>query len=153
MKKYGQGLFLSPKNTEEGDVITFLDAGVEGDYEGKGNSTFEVDLSGAIKKITLNPTSVQNLSEAWGWESSNWIGKHAVISFTEKPIQGDLVKYIVLNPYVGKADDVTPTPTSAPVASSVSVEDSDIPVIETAEEDMANKPKKKDKVNPQNIPF
>lgn len=127
MKKYGSGLFLNPKNTEEGDVIIFTEEGVEGDYEGKANVTFDVELDEDIKKITLNPTSVQNLSEVWGWDSKNWISKSAEITFVEKPIQGKLQKYIVL------------VPVKDNVGGNSDIDKSDIPVFEGEEEE----PKKK----------
>lgn len=136
LKKYGQGLFLSPKNTEEGDIITFTEEGLEGDYEGKSNVTFEVELDGDVKKITLNPTSVQNLAEAWGWESSDWIGKSAKITFVEKPIQEELVKYIVLVP----ASEVELK--DAEIGAE-EVDDSDIPVLEDEEKEIKPRVKKK----------
>ena len=136
MKKYGAGLFLSPKNTREGDIITFNGEYYEGDFDGKPNVTFEVELDGDMKKITINPTSVQNLAEVWGWDCDDWIGKSAKVTFVEKPIQDQLTKYIVLEP----------VETAKTNASAESTKDEDIPVIETEEKDMVNKPDPKKKV-------
>ena len=91
----------------EGDLLKILDEGqwVEKtqyknqDGTAKKACEFEVELSsGVTKTISMNGVSRTNLMEAWGNDTSKWIGKLAVAHIKDTFVGGKDVKMIILAP-------------------------------------------------------
>lgn len=57
-----------------------VSSGMMPDIEGNPKFTLMVDLDGAIKKYKPNKTSLREFQKAWGYESTNWLGKSLLLS-------------------------------------------------------------------------
>lgn len=53
----------------------------------------EVEFGDAKKYISLNNTSVKNISDAWGTESKDWIGKELVADKMKMPNQKFMIEW------------------------------------------------------------
>ncbi len=79
--------YLKPENAKDGDIITFLDAGIitektfkkEGRDETKPCLEITVKFKGETKTYSPNGTSVKLLSAAWGTATEKWVGKTATL--------------------------------------------------------------------------
>lgn len=83
-------------NVKNGDRIKFLNAG---EQDKDGNWVFEVEVVSTLKrkKFSLNKKNFKSISDAYGTNSDNWVGKEmqVVVIQTENP-KGDLVDAIRL---------------------------------------------------------
>ncbi len=80
--------FIKAENCKDGDVLTFLDAGVivdktfkkDGRDETKPVLEITVKFKGETKTYSPNGTTVKLLSGAWGTATEKWIGKSATVT-------------------------------------------------------------------------
>jgi hypothetical protein len=80
--------FIKAENAKDGDVITFLDAGIiidktfkkDGRDETKPVLEISVKFKGETKTYSPNGTTVKLLTAAWGSATEKWVGKSAVIT-------------------------------------------------------------------------
>ena len=78
--------FLKPENVQDGDTITFVDAGViversfKEDEPKKPVLEITVKFKDEDKTYSPNKTTVKLLSAAWGTGTEGWVGKKAVLS-------------------------------------------------------------------------
>lgn len=97
--------YIKTKELKTGDMIKFKEAGaiVEKDFEdGKGlKKLFQVNVSlngGDPKEMTLNATSRGVLADAWGYETEEWIGREAKVTFMKGLVFGKPGEILVLQP-------------------------------------------------------
>lgn len=130
-------------NILNGDVITFLDAGQmdeEGAYGPKMVFKVKVPRDVEEKNLSLNQNSINNLVEAYGEETDDWVGKQAK-AYVVKQMVGKEMKNVGY--FVGRGfalDDnfklvrTTTGPAAVvpkkPKATMASASDDDIPVID-----------------------
>ncbi len=81
-------------NIKDEDLITFIDEGKweTADFGGKKKERFNITVkipSGEEKIATLNNTSLQAIVEAYGDESSEWVGKEAKINVLSQMVSGE----------------------------------------------------------------
>lgn len=84
--------YVTPyEDVKDGDTITIADEGEfrEGEYGTK--LLVKVALpSGAQKKLSLNPTSVNTLIEAFGAETKDWVGKQVRVQVSRMTVRDAL---------------------------------------------------------------
>ena len=91
------------KNIKNGDIVKLLD---EGKYETKeiGGERkkllkFDMELADGSGKIyTMNKTTQQNLIEAWGQDSKEWIGKELKAWVKQQMSFGKEIDVLILTP-------------------------------------------------------
>jgi len=94
------GTFLKVEDVKQGDVITIKSEGekVESKFKDEDGAikyqyNFKVEINGTEKVLSFNKSSLKNLGDAYGYESSGWIGKQALINIGMMPTGK---KFIVL---------------------------------------------------------
>ena len=99
--------YLKPEHVNDGDTITFVDAGIvvekewktDGEPEIKKALEITVRFRGEDKTYSPNGTTIKLLSAAWGVDSEGWIDKQASLLV----VPGNNGKdYIVAKPLVEK---------------------------------------------------
>jgi len=111
------------EDIKHGDIVTVLNEGeqFEGDYGTQ--DVFSIKTTrGEEKNITLNKTSLNNMIDAYGEDSSGWVGKEAKIWLIMSNIQGKMKQVLYVSHPKAEIDPMTG-------AFSV-ISDSDIPIIE-----------------------
>jgi hypothetical protein len=100
LEKILSGKFLKAAEVKQGDTITFLDAGVEKELNGKMLVNFTVDYSGDEKIYSPNKTSLSALADAWGMDTTEYVGKKAKILLIKvrNPSNGEICDSITLAP-------------------------------------------------------
>lgn len=97
-KKISVGQFAKKdEDYKNGDIVTIVNEGKK--IEGKfgEQDVFMVKLvSGNEKNITFNQTTINNLVEAFGQDSKNWVGKEVKIWLIIQNVQGKRVKVTYL---------------------------------------------------------
>lgn len=97
--------FATPEeDLNDGDTITFVDAGnVEmSEKYGREQLIIRVKLKdGNEKKLSVNKTSAQSLSEKYGDDTDQWVGKQAVAEITKQNVGGK-VKFVVYLKPIGE---------------------------------------------------
>lgn len=107
--------FIKAENTKNHDLIKFLNEGeikvstkfTYPELTSKGTKHpkagqfreemhFEIEFSGKTWNMRLNSNSYKNLSEKWGVDTKEWIGKKA--SITLMPMMNGDGKWMMLNP-------------------------------------------------------
>ena len=75
---------------KDGDSIRILDAGqtTEGEYGER--QTFRIETSNGEKNMSFNQTSLNNLIDAYGDETEEWIGKNAQVFVVKQMVSGTL---------------------------------------------------------------
>ena len=103
MKMEFKSSYISAKEVEKGAVIEILDPGKEQEskftYENgdpKTDYIFRVMYKGEEKNLRMNTTSRRAMCEAFGFETTDWVGKKAKIQLIPTP-KGDN-KMIALDP-------------------------------------------------------
>ncbi len=87
------GTYLKVEDVKQGDLIKIKSEGdkVESKYKDEDgdvryNYNFDVELAdGTTKVLSINKTSLKNLGDKWGYESSEWIGKLARVNIGTMP--------------------------------------------------------------------
>ena len=81
--------FVTPhEDVQTGDLITIADEGelVDGEYGTK--LVMRVTLSGGTqKKLSLNPTSVNKLIDAFGPDTKAWVGKEVKVQVVQMTVR------------------------------------------------------------------
>lgn len=80
----------------DGDIVTILDGGqvVTGDY---GDShVFKINTRNGEKNLTFNQTSINNLVDEFGDETSTWAGKQVKCWMIRQSISGQLKNVVYL---------------------------------------------------------
>lgn len=109
--------YLKAENVKDGDVITFVDAGVivektfKKDEPPKPALEITVKFRGENKTYSPNGTTVKLLNAAWGTATEKWVGKSATLHVLPSNSGKDM---IIAKPKDGKA---------APEESQVQPED------------------------------
>lgn len=90
-------------DVKNGDHIIFINAGelVSKDFNGKPSTVLEIGVElpdGSIKTYTPNATTWKGLSEVWGSNTEDWIGKKAKVNFVNAMVQGKMKEVIVCVP-------------------------------------------------------
>ena len=91
--------YLNAGNVEDGDVITFQDEGSMRETKYGNKLNIQVDHKEKSKIVTVNNKSQQMLSEAYGGDTVNWVGKTAKIKIREMYIGGEDKKVMFLEPF------------------------------------------------------
>ena len=111
MKMSRGGSYLKAKDAKDEQIIMFLDAGRKEQSDKfkypDGNpmimDIFKVEYKGEQKEFKLNKASRVAMIDAFGDESTNWIGKKAKIFVMPTPNGND--KMMVLKPIVDKQSE------------------------------------------------
>jgi hypothetical protein len=86
------------KDFEEGDVITFASEGemVPGEFGEK--LTFKIKTKGSDEKknLSLNQTSVNYLIDAYGDDTTSWIGKQVKVWVVDQNVSGKIRAVVYL---------------------------------------------------------
>ena len=101
--------FLKTADVNNGDVVKFLDEGawtLSQKYtypDGNPQKQFQmsVEVNGEKKTMNINKTNRTNLSEAWGSDTANWVGKTASIEKVKALVSGKMLDVIVLTAVKG----------------------------------------------------
>ncbi|NQS88388.1 hypothetical protein HQ584_01150 [Patescibacteria group bacterium] len=112
--------FIKKSDLSKGDKITFTDEGafVEKDFstDRDGSQMKTVFIINILlnddtqpREWTLNATTRNALSEAWGSETKEWIRKVAIVDFIKMMSFGKMTEVICLTP----TDDVAAEPAIA----------------------------------------
>lgn len=115
------------EDVEDEDIITIKDAGKVIDGEYGERKVFTVETKNGDKLLSFNQTSINNLIDAWGNETKDWVGKEAKVWMNRESIGGQM-RYVV---YLTAPDWVIDETTGGFKPSDGS--DDDIPVVEDRE--------------------
>jgi len=85
------------QDLKDGDLITILDEGkeVEGKF-GKRN-VFSIKTTNGIKNLTFNQTTINNLIDAFGTETKQWVGKIVKVWIIKQNVGGVLRNVVYLS--------------------------------------------------------
>ena len=119
--------YLKPEHAKDGDVITFLDAGViidktfkkDGRDEVKPCLEITVRFKGETKTYSPNGTTVKLLAGAWGTASEKWVGKSAVITILPANNGKDMI--------IAKPKDGKGAPAAESQTESAGADTEDVP--------------------------
>ena len=110
--------FLKADHVKDGDLIKFVDAGVidEREFKQKDGSKkvrtileMNVELRGGdVKVYSPNSTTIKQLSEAWGTNTENWVGKIGRIKIIEQLSFGEMTKVLVVIPNKSNKEPLAP---------------------------------------------
>lgn len=96
-KKVSVGQFAKKgEDFRDGDVVTLANEGRQVEGKFGTQDVFLVKFSTGEKNFTLNQTSINNMIDAYGDDSKNWIGKEAKINLILQNVQGKMVKVAYL---------------------------------------------------------
>jgi hypothetical protein len=133
-KRVSVGQFLKKgEDFKDGDIIEIANEGkqIEGNFGTQ--DVFSIKLKdGKEGNVNFNTTSMNNMIDAFGEDSKNWIGKKAKVWAILSNVQGKMIKvYYFAHPDAELNDEGTfYLPSSQPVKK---IKDEDIPVIEEDE--------------------
>jgi hypothetical protein len=97
-KKIAIGNWAKPgQDLRDGDLIEILDEGkeVENPKFGKRN-VFSIATKNGIKSLTFNQTTINNLIDAFGAETKQWVGKTVKVWIIKQNVGGLLRNVIYL---------------------------------------------------------
>jgi hypothetical protein len=119
------------EDIRDGEVITINDAGtvISGEYGER--TAFKIETRNGEKVLSFNQSSVNNLIEAYGEDSDQWIGKAAKAWIIKTMVSGKLRNVVYLaHPDWTMLDDGTFVPPKS-AATQVEIDASE----EAADED------------------
>jgi len=122
------------------DIITIKNEGqiISGDY-GERN-VFKIETKNGEKLLTFNQTSMNNLIDAYGDETKNWIGKEVKVWIVKASVGGKLKDVIYLTaPDWQMGEDGFYPPENKDINTG------DVPVVEEGEST--------NEINVEDIPF
>jgi len=112
---------------KDGDIITILDEGKKINGEFGTQDIFLVKLvNGEEKNLSFNKTSINNMIDAFGEESKNWIGKDVKVWSIRQNVQGKIIPVY----YVSHPDAILTNDGEFVLENGREIVDSDIPIIE-----------------------
>ena len=94
---------MSVENSEDGDIITFIDSGLYADMQDKSGKIKQVinfKVSNGRYELIYTPgnTALKALMKAWGRETDKWVGRKFQVKIVESISFGKPVKMIYPNP-------------------------------------------------------
>jgi|SRR3990167_5680649 len=102
--------FIKKGDLRKGDILTFVNGGSieEVDFsrtkDGSGIKTvFQITVTlpdGKDKILTINKTSQNVISEEFGVETENWVGKEVKVDYIQQLCFGKLTDVLVLKPII-----------------------------------------------------
>ena len=141
------------EDIKDGDLVTILDEGqmVTGDYGDR--MVFKIETRNGPKNLSFNQKSMNNLIDFLGDDTVAWIGKKVKIWMVRALVSGKFqqVVYLASSSWIMSDDgsfhapNGSVTPQNAP--SSTEVADSDIPVVNSSDDE------DEQTVDLKNIPF
>ena len=98
--------YLKADDVKTGDVIKINNEGVwmestkykYDDGSPRKNFTIEVIYAGEPRSLTLNSTNRSNLTNSWGNDTKEWVGKTASIELIKVSVAGKLMNSMLLHP-------------------------------------------------------
>ena len=95
--------FASATDLKTGDVLTFKTPGQLKTAEETpfGREVFQIEVempNGEQKILTVNRTSIRNLSKVYGDETEKWVDEQAVVNILQQNVRGDIKDVVYLNP-------------------------------------------------------
>lgn len=106
VKLTGSKNWIKSSDIKTGDILTILN---EGEWQESSKFTYDdgnpvkqfvvrVEFGGEEKDLTMNKVSRTNLSEAWGDETSEWVGKKVVAEKVKVMVGGEVKDTVILSP-------------------------------------------------------
>ncbi len=116
------------EDIKDSDIVVMLDAGttITGDYGDR--QVFKIKTRNGEKLLSFNQTSINNLIDAYGEETENWVGKNVKVWIVKASVGGKLKDVV----YLSAPDWVMTEDGFAPPANKT-IDDSDIPIIEESD--------------------
>jgi len=142
-KRVSLGAFAKKgEEIKDGDIITIANEGKQIEGQFGSQDIFLIKLvDGQERNFSLNSTSMNNMIDAFGEDSKNWIGKQVKVWAILSNVQGKMIKVYYVSHLDAEIMDSgefrIPGKTTAK-----EVKDEDIPVIQEGED-----------VNIEDIPF
>lgn len=99
IKSYLKGDYLSSEMVSDGDFAEIMSEGklVDGNFGKQLEAEIKL-TTGIVKLYTINRTSAKYLSDAWGTETKDWIGKMIKFSKTKQNVKGELKMVLYSEP-------------------------------------------------------
>lgn len=93
-KKVSVGQFAKKgEDYKDGDILTIANEGKQVDGDFGPRHVFLVKLpKGGEKNFTFNQTSINNMVDAYGEDSVNWVGKDVKVWLILQNVQGKMVR-------------------------------------------------------------
>lgn len=115
---------------KDGDFITVANEGRQIEGQFGTQDVFLMKLAnGEEKNVSLNQTSLNNLIDAFGEDSKNWIGKQVKVWLIRSNVQGKIVPVMYVSHPAATLDDdgLFSTPVAAPAPATAEVKVDEIP--------------------------
>lgn len=94
------------EDIKDGDIITIRDAGQPVDGEYGTRMVFRVDVKTGGKLLSFNQTTINNLIDAFGEDTTEWVNKEVKAWVVKAMVSGKLKNVIYLaEPSWGMRDD------------------------------------------------
>jgi len=94
------GDYLKAEDCKGGEIVEFIDAGVEAELtspEGKTKKVvnFRIEVNKEAKQYTPNRTALEMFLTTWGKDTLKWIGKKFEVTLVQVNVFGKLKNSIV----------------------------------------------------------
>lgn len=91
------GQFIDKKeDIKDGDIITILNGGVEHESEFGPKMGFLLETSKGERVMDLNQTTQNNLVDAFGEETNDWVGKKVKVVIVRGMVSGKMQNIVYL---------------------------------------------------------
>lgn len=95
--------FLTPNDVEDGAVATIVGEGTIVNTQFRNEALrIPVKIGDKTYEWTLNRTSQNNLIDAFGEETANWVNKQVKINKTKMLVRGEMRSVLVAEPITEK---------------------------------------------------
>ncbi len=89
----GRDFAKKGEDINDQDIITIMDGGAHEEGEYGKQFIFTIKLTnGEEKSFPFNKTSMNNLIDAYGDETDDWVGKEAKVYINQENVSGKFVK-------------------------------------------------------------
>ena len=92
--------FIKADEVKDGEIIVFLDEGELADGKYGKQLNIRVNYKSEERLFTIKKTNADKLSEAFGEETKNWVGKGAKLTVERVKVMGEMVDTITLDPII-----------------------------------------------------
>lgn len=90
---------------KDGDIIKIVDAGAVVQGKFAEQKVHKIETRNGVKALPLNQTSINNLIDAFGEDSDNWVGKEVKVWIFKVPKEGKMTYQKYLAPSNWEMDE------------------------------------------------